>query len=136
MNTETLVNAGIRLDYSPNAMVPEIPYIEDVLYVLNLNHDDKYYRLCMSNHSTYIANVALVVAAISDEVLNMELYDEKLARRMIAKAIIDLCPDNARCLFNQAFAEAKKELGDDPPQATSADELRQACGCEHCREGC
>ena len=130
----TLKKAGIRFDYCPDAVVPEIPYVQDVLYAMQLSDEQKNYDFCHGNHATYIVNVGLVIAAAGYQVLCMGLYNEVKARSIIAKTIVDLCPEEAKCFFNSAFVEAKIMAGEELPVALSADReaLQKACACpEH-----
>lgn len=114
--------------------------MQDVLYVLQLSpdrHERGYYcPTGAANWSTYIENTLLVAAAVASRVLNMEHYDEAKACKMIAKAIIDFCPPQAKCLFNSAFVEAQEEAEGMPSAFRSADceTLRATCGCPECKK--
>lgn len=135
MDLEELKRAGIRFDFCPDAVVPEIPYVEDVLFALRRTNEQKYYDFCVSNHRTYIVNVGLVIAAVSYAIFAAERYDEAEARRIIARAILELCPEEAKCLFNSAYVEAKKIVGEDvPPKDVDVKTLWQLCGCPRCRD--
>lgn len=133
-----LINADIRLSYSEYACFPQIPYTQDVLYALQLSDrkdEREYYSPAgAGNWGTYIVNLMLVTAAVGDDVLCMEPYDEPGARKMIAKAIIDLCPEEAKCLFDHAYAEARKLIDEDMPDVVriQRDELLLVCGCRRC----
>lgn len=135
MIIENLKKAGIRFSFCPQAAVPEIPRVQDVLYAMKLSPEQINYDFCVSNHSTYVVNVGLAIYACGYEVLGMEKYDENKAREIIAKAILELCPENARCLFNSAFVEARKLAKlPDVPKAENAAALRKICGCPRCKE--
>lgn len=133
MDLETFKNAGIRFDHSEHAVVPEIPRVQDVLFALRLVERQEDYEFCVNNHSPYVANVGLVIAATSDDVLNMRRYDEGEARKIIARAIVDLCPEEARCLFSSAYIEALKTAGQIVPELTSREQIIAACSCRKCR---
>lgn len=128
MNLEELKRAGIRFDFCPNAVAPEIPYVQDVLFALRLTDEQKNYDFCAANHVAYIVNVALVVAAVGYGVLCMEPYDQAEAKKIIARAIIELCPEEAKCLFQSAYMEAKRIVGEEIPPADTA------CTCPRCNE--
>ncbi|MFH0780050.1 MAG: hypothetical protein V1928_04325 [Parcubacteria group bacterium] len=135
MNLENLKKAGIRFNYCRQAVVPEIPRVQDVLYAMKLSPEQINYDFCVSNHSIYVANVGLAIFACGNAVLGLEKYDETEARKIIAKTILDLCPDIARCLFNNAFVEARKlALQLDVPKAENAAALRKICGCPECKQ--
>ena len=133
---EKFKKAGICFSYSTFAAVPEIPRVADVLFALRLSEHEENYSFCVNNHEIYVANVHLVAAAVCFEVLFMRPYDEAKARKIIAKAIVDLCPEEARCLFESAFVDAKIAAGEGLPVARSADRetLRWACVCRKCRQ--
>lgn len=135
MSVETFKQAGIRFDYCRAAVVPEVPYVQDVLYALRLSEEQKNYDFCRSNHELYNANVHTVAAAVGFEIMSMRPYDEAKARQIIAKAIIELCPDEARCLFNNAYYEAVKLIGEEvPPKSADAETIQWVCSCPHCKE--
>ncbi|MBU1034367.1 hypothetical protein KKD42_01055 [Patescibacteria group bacterium] len=140
MNLEMFVKAGIEFDFCRYAVFPQIPYVQDVLYILQLSDEkDAHGNYCPDgarNWSSYIENATLVAAAVATRVLGMERYDESQARKIIAEAIIELCPPEARCLFNKAYYEAEEISGEEvlPPKSASRDELLRACGCMSCRE--
>ncbi len=137
--TQSLVEAGIQFsctnkgDMDDMDTMTDIPRVQDVLYVLRLSEENNY-KLCMGDYSIHISNVYLVAATIGSEVLDMEPYDEAEACRIIAQAIITLCPKEARCFSNDDFIEARKMAGQNIPQPdTSHDDLLQACGCKRCQ---
>ena len=131
---QKILEAGLHFDYSENVMVPEIPKIRDVLYMLQLCKEEEHFDFSLSNHTTYIANVALVASVVADEVLNLKPYEEEEAMKLIAETILDLCPKEARCLFVNAFVEAQEIfVGHTMPSCNvPADELREICGCTNC----
>lgn len=141
MNIETLKKDGIRFSYSRYAVFPQIPYVQDVLYVLQLT-DEKHKRgnygpEGAGNWPEYIANLMLVAAAVAGKVLFMEHYDEAQAqaRKIIAEAIMDLCPPEAKCLFNSAFVSAQEEFTGvpAPSRTASRDMILRTCGCAECK---
>lgn len=138
MNLETLKKAGIYFSYSRFGVFPQIPYVQDVLYVLQLsNEKDKSGNYCptgAANWGEYIANLMLVAAVVASHVLYMERYDEAEAKKIIAEAILELCPLEAGCLFNDAFVEAQEIFVGQPAPSRGAswDATRQACGCREC----
>ncbi|MBD3281932.1 hypothetical protein GF391_04275 [Candidatus Uhrbacteria bacterium] len=114
MSLRQLLNAGIKLHFCPDACVPEIPRVQDVLYALQLVEKDECYRFGLGNHITYVRNVHIVASAVSYDVLGMERYDEREARRIIAGTIFQLCPDEARCSeYISAYRELLNILGHD-----------------------
>ena len=139
MNIETLKKAGICFDYCRNAMFPQIPYAQDVLYVVRLTKEKhergNYCSEGAANWATYIENLMLVAAAVAPKVLNMERYDEAEAKKIIAEAIMELCPPEAKCLFVDAFVAAQEIfVGKPAPSKTaSRDEVLKACGCSECK---
>ncbi len=135
MDLEELKKAGIRFDFCPNAVVPEIPYVQDVLFALRLTDEQKYYDFCVANHRTYIVNIGLVIAAACYEIFDSEHYNETESRRAIARAIIELCPEEAKCLFKSAYVEAMQIVGEQvPSRGASRVELLAACMCPRCSE--
>lgn len=139
MNVEFLRKYGIFFSYCSNAAFPQIPYVQDVLYVLQLSNDKdthgNYSPAGAANWGDYIENTTLVAAAVASKVLFMERYDEAAARKIIAQAIVDLCPSQARCLFNRPFVEAQDECTGKAVRSRTAsrDEIIRACECPECR---
>jgi len=131
---DKLKEAGVQFSYCVHACVPEIPYVQDVLYVLLQSDEEEYYSFCTANHPPYIENIGLVVAAIATKVLNLRPYDEEKVHKIVAEAIIELCPEEAACLFNHAFFKAKETAGHEIPDQQNGDELRQSCGCSNCNQ--
>lgn len=146
MDIETLKRAGICFNYCRSAVFPQIPCVQDVLYVLQLSGEkDARGNYCPEgawNWGEYIANTVLVAAVVANRVLYMERYDKAEARKSIAQAIIELCPPEAKCLFVNAFVEAQEIFTGQPASSRNMDrETRlQACGCLECarilREEC
>lgn len=100
----------MKFSFCPEAAVPEIPYVQDVLYALRLSESDFYYGFCATNHSTYVHNVHLVAAAVAHDVLNMEQGSEEKARRIIAKKILEMCPEEVPRDFDNAVLGAEQLL--------------------------
>ena len=139
MNIETLKKAGISFSYCRFAVFPQIPRVQDVLYVLQLA-DEKdakgnYCSTGAANWATYIENLMLVAAAVGSRVFDTERYDEAEARKIIAEAIMDLCPPEAKCLFHNAFVEAQEIFVGLPAPSKSAsrEAILMACDCQMCR---
>lgn len=128
MNLEELKKAGIHFDFCLNAVVPEIPYVQDVLFALRLTDEQKYFDFCVANCRTYIVNMGLVIAAVGYAIFDKDHYNETESRKAIARAILDLCPEEAKCLFRSAYVEARKIVGEDIPPADAA------CTCPRCSE--
>jgi hypothetical protein len=134
MKADTFKKAGIHFLHCRFAAVPEIPYVQDVLYALRLTDTQEYYDFCVSNHATYVINVGLVIAAVAGEVLTMERYDEAEARKMIARAILELTAERDKCLFNSAVIKAAQEAGTPLTDSTDWAILTSTCRCPQCRE--
>ena len=139
MNIKAFKNAGVRFSYCRYAVLPQIPYVQDVLYILQLSGEkdarNYYSPEGAANWATYIENVLLVAVAVAPRVLGMERYDDAEAKKIIAEAIMGLCPPEAKCLFNNAFVTAQEIfVGKPAPSKTaSRDELRKGCGCSECK---
>ncbi|GMU25733.1 hypothetical protein KJZ71_04450 [Patescibacteria group bacterium] len=135
MSIDTFKKAGIYLRYCRFAVVPEIPYAQDVLYALRLSEEEKCYTFCVCNHATYVVNVGLIIAAVGYDVLCMERYDEAKARKIIAQAILSLTADEDKCLFNLALAEATETVTGQPaPYRLKRDATLAMCECASCKE--
>lgn len=134
MNIQTFKKAGIFFLHSEYAGVPEIPYVQDVLYALRLSEQQKSYDFCVNNHATYVMNVGLVMAAIAGDVLTMERYDEAEARKLIGRAILELVSERDKCLFNSAVTEAAEEAGTPLTSARDWLTLTTTCPCPAHRE--
>jgi hypothetical protein len=133
MNLEELKRAGIHFDFCPNAVAPEIPYVQDVLFALRLTDEQKYFDFCVANHRTYIVNVGLVIAAVGYVIFDREHYNEAESRKAIARAILELCPEEARCLHRSAYIEARKIAREAiPPEGMSREQLLKRCSCPLC----
>lgn len=101
-----------RFSYCEHSVVPEIPRVQDVFYALRLSDKQECYEFCLCNHSTYVRNTHLVAADVADEVLNMEpCYDEQEARRVVARRILDMAPDEAKTRHNDAIEQAIQIAG-------------------------
>jgi len=128
--------AGIRFSYCKFSTLPEIPCVTDVLYAMELGEKQECYSFCVGNHATYTENIGLVLAATAVNVLCQERYDEAIARKIIAEAILDLCPDEAKCLFNSAFVNAQEIASGVPAPSKTAKykDIVLACGCSSCKQ--
>lgn len=136
MNIKTFQELGISFTYSRYTGVPQIPRVQDVLFALRLSLAEENYTFCQANHEPYVTNVHRAAVAVSFEVMAMWSADEAMARKAIAEAILDLCPPEAKCLFNNAFFEAQEiYLGKKSALSRTAsyDAILYACTCPQCR---
>ncbi len=125
----------MKLSFCSDAMVPEIPRIQDVLFALGLSMEEEYYTLCACNHEPYIANINLVVVACAGKILGTNPYDEQEARRIVAKTIVSFCPEEAQCLFVDAYVKALEIAeGKNLNLPHTSEELKEMCGCRNCRQ--
>lgn len=132
MSLEKFKKAGITFSCGgEGTCVPEIPRIQDVLYALRLSDEEEYYSFGLGNHQVYNANVHLVAAAVGFEVTFGPKSDEEI-RRIIAQAIVDLCPEHVRCLFQGACVDARQVAGETLVVPMTAHATREACGCRRC----
>lgn len=133
---QKLIDAGFRFSFSEDSVVPEIPRVIDVLYAMDLVEEQECYAFCVNNHAPYIENVGLVIAAVAMDVLcpSVERYDEDEARKLIAKAIVALCPDETKCLFVGAYTDALRDADKNAPDVAGMTRNEQilACGCARC----
>lgn len=140
MNVETFKRVGIFFSYCRNAVFPQIPYVQDVLYILQLSGEKdahgSYSPDGARNWGEYLANLMLVAAAVASKVFYMERYDEAEARKIIAQAILDLTRPEDKCLFNNVLAEAAEVVTGQPAPSRTADRetLLATCGCAGCKE--
>ncbi len=125
MNATDFVKAGFRLSYCIDCGVREIPSVLDVLYALHLSDKQEYYEFSLANHSPYIANVHLVAATL--DVSSLMPYDEKTKREIIACAILELCPEEAKCVEYPAYSELLRQADMPVPKHDHAT-------CPHCIE--
>jgi hypothetical protein len=130
VNVQDLKQAGLRFSYTGSTTVPEIPYIQDVLVTLRLANRDQHLEFDLSKHPPYTVNVLLVALAVAETIHTAR--ERGWHKETIAQAIVDLCPDQAKCLFNPAYAEAWATLGHDVKR-TSREQLWLQCGCPRCR---
>ena len=139
MNIEQMKVADVRFSYVPEGMFPQIPYTQDVLYVLRLAdapHDRGAYNPSGAmNFPTYTQNLLLVASGVSN-VLFMDPFDGDQARKIVAEAILDLCPEDAKCLFHHALVDAHENFVGQPApsRGKSRDELLRICGCRSCQK--
>ena len=125
--------------FCPDAAVPEIPDVQDVLYVLRLAEADRSYEFCLRNHTTYVMNVHLVAAKLASEVqiaATLHQQGEAAMRRCIAGMIVDLCPPQAKCLFLSAYVRAMQVAEREVQSIAGCDrwERMQRCGCSTCTQ--
>lgn len=136
----SFVRKGIFLAYKKEKedSMPRIPWILDVLYIMDLGESQQFCSLGNNNAPTYIANLELVVKAVSGSIESLSPYDKKAAKSIIAHAIIELCPIGARCLLEPDFVRVLQIVGDkrysaELLQSANQDALRNACTCYSCR---
>lgn len=135
MDVAELKQTGYRFSFCRACMMPEIPRVVDVLYALRFFEEQEYYDYCAANHQTYIENVMYVAAAVCDAVLALKPYNAAKVEQIIAAAIAELCPDEARCLNVPGYYAARKVMGDEiPPLSATTETMQQACGCAQCQE--
>ena len=96
----------MKFIYSPSCVVPQIPYMKDVLYALRLSDEQAYFDFCMSNHEPYIHNVLLVAAETMIKLCSEERVTLDIFRRIIAETIIEQCPEEAKSPSSTAYARA------------------------------
>jgi len=138
MNTTTTKKPVVYFTYTMAAMFPQIPYVQDVLYVLQLSDkkDERgYYSPAgNANFGEYIRNLMLAAFWATNTNEALSRYPDKWVRHLVAKAIIELCPPEAKCLFNPAFLIAFEELTDKPVRydGKNRKSLLEACGCPQC----
>jgi hypothetical protein len=117
--------------YSCDAAVPQIPQIQDVLFALRLSDEQQAYNFCRSNHEVYVVNVHLAASVVVSRGILSAKQD--MIRKMIAVTVMDLCPEEAKCFFNSAYVEVRREVGGSiPPQDIGRQKLQKLCGCKHC----
>lgn len=139
MNIEQMKSAGVRFSYTPEGMFPQIPYTQDVLYILQLvdalHNRGAYNPSGVMNFPTYTQNLLLVASCVS-EVLCMDPFDGDQARKVVAEAILDLCPDDAKCLFHTAFVDAQENFVGMPAPSKNMTryELLCTCVCAACQK--
>ena len=130
----TQKKTGTFFSFSQHEDIPQIPRVQDVLFALKLSERQEYYSSCARNSDfCYIQNVHIVVAAVGDRVNGLwSSSNEVEARRVVAQAIVDFCPEEARCLLRDAFVSAKR-LAEGDLSALSTDEsvLMDACTCPY-----
>ncbi|TSC84621.1 MAG: hypothetical protein G01um101413_5 [Parcubacteria group bacterium Gr01-1014_13] len=127
MTIDTFKTVRAYLFYSGTPSVLETPSVQDVLFALGLSKTQE-----NKGDQIYVDNVNLVIATIGFEVSAMKPYDEVLARKMIAKAIIDLCPYGGRCLLNGGYVDARIAAGEKAWEVTKrygTEALEAACIC-------
>lgn len=118
--------------YYGDATVPEIPYVQDVLYVFRLSDKDVRYEFGLEHHPPYVCNVIMTAARVADRLFRLDEREDMARQELIAEAIIELCPEEARCLFNPAYSEAYRLAGKKIPDI-STEQSKPQCGCRRCR---
>jgi hypothetical protein len=137
VTTKTFQELGISF-HSTHDSRRYVPSVDAVLFVLGLANEDTRNPLLQMG-PIYTTNVHRAVVAASFEVMSSRPNGRRAVRnteaqaRMIARVIIDLCPEDAKCLLNKPFIEAKRWAGDSvPAKGTDEAALIDACTCpEH-----
>lgn len=128
-------NRPVKADfyvYHGHAIVPEIPYVQDIMYVFRLSDEDMFYEFGLEHHPPYIRNVVMTAARVADKLFQLDELDDATRQKLTAETIIELCPEEARCLFNPAYSEALALTGKHIPRINHK-QLRLQCGCCRCR---
>lgn len=133
MDKEDFSNTGLRLKYDENSRIPQIPYAQDVLYVMQLSNEEIHYSICLPRHASYVANTLLVAACVATEIIHPKAINRSDMFKAIARVIVSLCPEQARCLLVPGFAEAQRILGLAETKNRRPAELEHLCVCNHCR---
>lgn len=139
MNIQQMKDAGVRFSYTREGVFPQIPYTQDVLYVLRLadapHERGAYNSTGVMNFPTYTQNLLLVASGVSD-VLFMDPFDGDQARKVVAEAILDLCPEDAKCLFHDALVDAHENFVGQlaPSRGMSRDAILSVCSCRSCQK--
>lgn len=121
-----------RYAFFGDATVPEIPHVQDVLYVFHLSNHDARYEFGLQHHPPYVCNVVMTAARVADRLFRIDEREAVARQKMIAEEIIELCPEEARCLFNAAYSEACRLTGKRLP-SINAEQTSLQCGCRRCR---
>ncbi len=124
--------AAMFYAYYGDATVPEIPYVQDVLYVFRLSDKEARYEFGLEHHPPYISNVLMTAARVADRLFRLDERDDAARKKLIAETVIELCPEEARCLFNPAYAEALRMSGQYVPTVLT-EQTGPQCGCCRCR---
>ncbi len=132
MGREDFVRAGLGLEYDQDSQAPQIPYVQDVLYIMHLAGEEKFYDICLFRHPTYVANTLLIATAVAHEIAGPKRVSRTDMHKAVAQTIMDLCPANARCLRIPGFAQAKSMLGLVDIENRRPAELARLCGCARC----
>jgi hypothetical protein len=113
MNT---ANAGTFI-YSSQHHRTLLPSTEDVLNVLLRivgrapKNTDRAFNIAVCGPS-YIANIMAVVYKVRDSVENaLGNGLIRKAKKIIARAIVELCPPRARCMFNERYMRVRSIAG-------------------------
>lgn len=129
-NTKTLFSFNLHDD------VPQIPRLQDVLYVLEISKRQEYYSICKENMDVvYLLNIRMVVEAVGNQVKALWPSDSVEARRIVARTIVSLCPEEAKCLSREAFVNAKRDAeGTLSMPFKDGAEIIDACVCPYHKE--
>lgn len=144
-----LVKKFVQLDYCDSCCVPNLPTVDGVLYVAQMIEEPNGFRDGRANGVGFMQNCLLVATAVYT-VVDYDCREEKIiggrtwrivnvamARKVVARAIIEMLPDEAKCLFVRAFTDALEILGENPEltgEGSDRDKTVRACTCPKCRE--
>lgn len=126
------------LFFTEHAMIPQIPRVQDVLHALRYADTPDalgyYSTVGAGNWPLYIANVIHIADVVVLDLLALEPYDHDQARKIVAQAIMDRLPAEAKCLFVSEFVELQEiVVGTKAPSRTSSrSEILKVCGCSSC----
>lgn len=125
---------GFVLGYNRFAVLPEIPRVADVMRALQKTEQEEAFDASRTSPSTYSLNVMLVAEAVRSDVAYFPGIEGQDAEWLIARAIIELCPEEARCLLVGAYVAAKRSAGETVEiDGLSRAQIRRICTCERCR---
>jgi hypothetical protein len=140
------IGQGLELNFNGHLRdEPQIPYTEDVLFLLRLTEKEdevreQAYMRRLSRRWGYGSNCHLVAASGCYQILMRcpsELkLDKSLACKYVASMTIDLMPNRCKCLLNKDFVRLRAEIGMSTPSwSTEEERLRvmKLCSCDDCR---
>lgn len=122
--------------FAPELAPPQIQYIRDVLYIMRCVDQPLYFIMAKRDSPTYIANLGLVLAAGAEEFIKIRVNGQESLETALAKLILLMCPNEACCLYVDAYVEASVRSGTLTIKANNLTpmERRELCGCPRCNE--
>lgn len=106
-----------KLSYCSSSCTPEIPGVDDVLFIMRLLPDstdedrkimqasENTYWFCAGNSQIMIRNALLVAAEVTLDLL-LNWIPIEVAREVVARAIVHMAPEEAQ--YNHEVATAKR----------------------------